>query len=83
MSIRSSVPAGSWTQVATGPATVQLISGEATGVEVMVYAGASQPATNFDGFVLNSAFPSHTFTQSTAIWAQAVQANLTALVAAQ
>jgi hypothetical protein len=82
-SIRTTVTSGSWTQIGTAPATVQLISPDSNQAEVMVYTGASQPSTNSDGFVLSSEFDAHTFAGTAAIWAQVVQAGETALVACQ
>jgi hypothetical protein len=84
MSIRTNLTAnGSWTQIGTAPATAQLISPDATGTEVMVYTGASAPATNSDGFVLSAGYQSHTFGGTAAIWAQIVQATGNALLACQ
>lgn len=83
MSERTNVTSGAWTQIGTGPGTVQLISPDANGVEVMVVASAAQPATNIDGLVLNSSFPVHNFNVAQPIWAQVVQAGLTAQVAVQ
>lgn len=83
MSIRSSVTNGTWQQIGTGPATVQLISPDSDNVEVMVACAASAPATSSDGMVLSSAYAAHTFTLTEPIWAQAVQAGETALVAVQ
>jgi len=83
MSIRTTVNSGSWQQIGTGPATVQLISPDANGVTVMVYAGASAPATNSDGLALNGEFAVHNFNSTQPIWAQVVQTGETALVACQ
>jgi len=83
MSIRSTVTAGTWQQVGTGPATVQLISPDADEAEVMVACAASAPSTNSDGMVLYSQYPAHLFTLTEPIWAQTVQAGLTAEVAVQ
>ena len=73
---------GAWTQIGTGPATVQVISPEANGVSVMVEAAATSPTGN-DGIVLISAYPVHNFTLTDPIWAQVVQSGFTALVAVQ
>jgi hypothetical protein len=81
--IRTSLTGTGWTQIGTGPATVQVISPDANGVEVMVDAAAAQPTTNSDGLVLSSAYPVHHFTLAEPIWAQVVQPALTAIVAAQ
>lgn len=83
MSIRTTVPSGSWTQIGTGPATVQVISPDADGVEIMVTAAASAPATNSDGLVMGSGHAVQHFSLVEPLWAQVVQAGLTALVAAQ
>jgi hypothetical protein len=82
MSIRANVTNGSWQNIGTGPAVVQLIAGEATGVEVMLVCQAGAP-TGSDGIVLTPNFPSQAFTKAANIWAQVVQANLTAVVAVQ
>lgn len=73
---------GAWTQIGTGPATVQVISPEANGVSVMVEAAAASP-TGTDGMVLNSAYPVHVFSLAEPIWAQVVQTGLDAIVAVQ
>lgn len=83
MSERTNVTSGAWAQIGTGPGTVQVISPGANGVSVMVVAAAAQPATNSDGLVLNSSYPAHNFNVAQPIWAQVVQAGLTALVAVQ
>jgi hypothetical protein len=83
MSIRSTLTGnGTWTQIGTGPATVQVISPDANGVSVMVEAAASSP-TGIDGLVLNSAYPVHNFNSTLAIWASVVQTGATAIVAVQ
>ncbi|MDR5728330.1 MAG: hypothetical protein RB191_12955 [Terriglobia bacterium] len=71
---------GTWTQIGTGPATVQVISPNA--VTVMVEAAASSP-TGVDGLALNSAYPVHHFTSALAIWASVLQTSATAIVAVQ
>jgi hypothetical protein len=73
---------GEWTQIGTGPATVELISPDANGVSVMVEAAAASP-TGTDGMVLNSAYPVHVFSLAEPIWAQVVQTGLDAIVAVQ
>lgn len=82
MSIRSNVTAGTWQNIGTGPATVQLISPDSNQAEVMVLCAASMPTGN-DGLVLSSEFQSHYFIGAHTIWAQTVQSGLTALVAVQ
>jgi hypothetical protein len=83
MSIRTTLTgAGTWAQIGTGPATVQLIAPEANGAEVMVEAAAIEPTT-VDGLVLSAAYPVHHFSLAQAIWAQVVQTGLTATVAVQ
>jgi hypothetical protein len=82
MSIRATVTA-TWTQIGTGPATVELISPSGGGVEVMIACQTATP-TGADGMVLNGDYPAHTFTESDAIWAATVQGgSTTALVAVQ
>ena len=83
MSERSNLTGdGAWHQIGTGPGTVQLISPEANGVEVMVVAAASIP-TGIDGLVLSSTYPVHNFNSANPIWAQVVQQGLPALLAVQ
>lgn len=77
MSIRSTVTAGTWQNIGTGPATVQLIS---TGTTVMLVCATSAP-TGSDGLILVKQGDNHTFQLSDAIWAQAVSAS--AIVAVQ
>jgi hypothetical protein len=83
MSIRSTLTGTGWTEIGTGPATVQLISPDANSVEVMVEAAAAQPSTNDDGMVLSAAYAVHHFTLAEPIWAQVVQSTSTAIVAVQ
>jgi hypothetical protein len=83
MTIRTSVTSGSWQQIGTGPATVQLISPDSNQATVMVYAGAAQPGTNSDGLAMNSEFHIYQCTEAQPIWAQVVQAGETALMAVQ
>jgi len=83
MSIRTNLTGnGAWTQIGTGPATVEVISPQANGVSVMVEAAATIP-TGVDGLVLNAAYPVHNFNSANPIWAQVVQTGLTAIVAVQ
>jgi hypothetical protein len=84
MSIRTNLTGdGTWHQIGTGPAVVQVISPDANGVSVMVAVETAQPATNNDGLVLNSSYPVQAFTLAQAIWAQVVQSGKTAIVAVQ
>lgn len=84
MSLRTTITGATWTQVGTGPATVQVLS---DGVSVMVACETAQPATNSDGLVLIGGAAnlgaSHTFQGANAIWAQVVNAAATAIVAVQ
>lgn len=83
MTIRTSLTGnGTWTQIGTGPATVQVIS-PASGVTVMVVAETSAPATNSDGLAMGPQLPVQHFSLAQAIWAQVEQTGLTALVAVQ
>lgn len=77
MSERSTVTAGTWQNIGTGPATVQLIS---TGTTVMLVCSATEPTGN-DGLILVNQGDSHTFQLTDAIYAQAVSAS--AIVAVQ
>ena len=80
MSIRTTLTGnGTWTQIGTGPATVELLS---EGVSVMVKCATSAP-TGLDGMVLIKQGDNHTFQLADAIWAQVVQTGLTAIVAVQ
>jgi hypothetical protein len=83
MSIRSNVTAGTWQNIGTGPALVQVISPDATGVSVMVANQTAQPSTNSDGLVLGAANPVLLLTLAQAIWAQVEQTGETAIVAVQ
>ena len=80
MSIRTSVTGATWTQIGTGPATVQNLSVD---VSVMVACQASAPATNSDGLVLRNQGDTQLFTTTEPIWAQCVDSALTAVLAAQ
>lgn len=82
MSERVTVTNGTWQNIGTGPATVQLLSPDATGAEVMVVCATAQP-TGSDGMVLSASYPQHDFQLAQAIWAQVIQTGLTALVAVQ
>lgn len=76
MAQRVTVTAGSWQNVGTGPAIVQLISPDATGVEVMIECAASAPSGDtFDGMVLNASNPIIKFSLTDAIWANAIQGS--------
>jgi pimeloyl-ACP methyl ester carboxylesterase len=57
MSERTSLTGSAWTQIGTGPATVQLIS---TGTTVMLVCASSAPTGN-DGLILINQGDSHTF----------------------
>jgi hypothetical protein len=86
MSLRTSVASGSWQNIGTGPAIVQLIAPDADGVEVMVVCAASSPTYSTDptdGLVLSAGFSTVLLTLADSIWAQVVQAGLTAIVAVQ
>jgi hypothetical protein len=75
MAQRATVTA-TWTQIGTGPAIVQLVSPDATGVEVMVECATSAP-TGEDGMVLNASNPIVKFSLTDAIWAATVQGGTT------
>ncbi len=83
MSIRTTVTAGSWTQIGTGPAIVQVISPDSNDAIVMVANQTSAPSTNSDGIAMGVQLPVEKFGVAQAIWAQVVQTGLTALVACQ
>lgn len=74
MSERTTISAGTWTNVGTGPATAQVIT---DGAAVMFVCSATQPTGN-DGLVLvggaTSVTNSHYFQLSDTIWAQPVSA---------
>jgi len=80
MSQRVTVTQGTWQNIGTGPAIVQLISPDASGVEVMVECQSTQPTGN-DGLVLNSNNPVQKFSLAQTIWANAI--NGTALLDVQ
>lgn len=80
MSERTTLTGAGWTQIGTGPATVQLIS---TGASVMVACSTSAPATNSDGLILVDQGDNHTFQLTNAIWGQVVNPNASAIVAVQ
>lgn len=80
MSIRSTITGAAWTQIGTGPATVQVIS---DGISVMVTASTAQPATNSDGLVMGPVNPVQHFSLAQAIWAQVVNPTASAVVACQ
>lgn len=79
MSERTSITGATWTQVGTGPATVQLLS---VGTSVMLVCAVSAPTGN-DGIVLVEQGDNHTFQLADAIWAQVVNPAETAIVAVQ
>lgn len=78
MSERTTISGDAWTQVGTGPATVQLLT---VGVSVMLVCSATEPTGN-DGLVLTHQGASQYFSLSDAIWAQCVQGT-SATVAVQ
>jgi hypothetical protein len=81
MAQRVNVTNGTWQNIGTGPAIVQLISPSGNGVEVMVECEATAP-TGSDGMVLNGQNPIIKFSLAQNIWAQAIQ-NGTAIVNVQ
>jgi carbohydrate-binding DOMON domain-containing protein len=76
---RTTITGATWTQVGTGPATVQLIS---TGIPVMLVCATVSPTGN-DGLVLINQGDSHTFQLTNAIWALVVNPASSAVVAVQ
>jgi hypothetical protein len=80
MSQRVTVTQGTWQNIGTGPAIVQLISPDASGVEVMVECQTATPTGN-DGLVLNANNPIVKYSLSQTIWANAI--NGTALLDVQ
>jgi pimeloyl-ACP methyl ester carboxylesterase len=76
---RTTITGATWTQVGTGPATVQLIS---VGTPVMLVCATSSPTGN-DGMVLVNQGDSHTFQLADAIWAQVMNPSSSATVAVQ
>jgi len=83
-SLRTSITnTGSWTQIGTGPAIVQVISPEDNNVSVMVACEASQPSTNSDGIVMGTQCSLCRFGAAQPIWAQVVQTGLTAIMVSQ
>jgi hypothetical protein len=80
MSIRKSLTGTTWTNVGTSPATVQNLSDQ---VPVALVCNATAP-TGTDGLVLINQGDSHSFQlASTTIWAAALNAGATAIVAVQ
>jgi hypothetical protein len=71
-----------WAQVGLGPALVQLISPDATGVEVLVLCQTATPSGT-DGMVLNRNNPIIKFSLAQAIWAATLNSGQTALVDVQ
>ena len=80
MAQRVSVTSGTWQNIGTGPAYVQLISPSGNQVEVMVECQTTTPTGN-DGMVLNGNVPVIKFNLAQTIWAQGI--NGTALVNVQ
>ena len=76
---RTTITGATWTQVGTGPATVQLISNQ---TPVMLVCATAAP-TGADGMVLINQGDSHTFQLADAIWAQVVNSASSAVVAVQ
>jgi hypothetical protein len=74
MAQRVTVTVGTWQNIGTGPAIVQLISPDAAGLEVMVECQTAQP-TGIDGVVLSSENPTVKFSLAQAIWANAIQGS--------
>ena len=83
MSIRTTVTSGSWQNLGAGPATIQVISPDSNGATVMVYVGASPPGTNLDGLAMGCQLPVWSTDATGNIYAQVLQAGLTAVVAVQ
>ena len=79
MSERTTITGATWTQIGTGPATVQLLT---VNTPVMLVCATSAP-TGADGIVLVDQEDSHTFQLTDAIWAQVVNAGSSATVAVQ
>ena len=80
MSIRTTISGATWTNIGTGPATVQNLS---VNTPVMLLCATTQPAGSPDGLVLYNPGDNHTFQLADAIWAQVVNPALTAVVAVQ
>lgn len=76
MSERTTITGNTWTQVGTGPATVQLLT---DGVSLMVVCSATEPTGN-DGLVLFGMGASQYFSLADAIWAQCVQGTSAVVV---
>lgn len=79
MSERTTITGATWTNIGTGPATVQLLT---VNTPVMLVCATSSP-TGADGIVLVNQGDSHTFQLTDAIWAQVVNAGSSATVAVQ
>lgn len=79
MSERTTITGATWTQIGTGPATVQLISVD---TPVMLVCATAAPTGN-DGIILVKQGDNHTFQLADAIWAQVVNAASSAVVAVQ
>lgn len=79
MSERTTITGATWTQIGTGPATVQLIS---VGTPVMLVCATAEP-TGSDGIILVKQGDNHNFQLTDAIWAQVVNPSASAVVAVQ
>jgi len=76
MAQRTTVTAGTWQNIGTGPAIVQLISPSGGEVEVMVECAATAPTGNTqDGMVLSGNVPVIKFNLADTIWANAIQGS--------
>ena len=80
MSERNTITGATWTQVGTGPATVQLIS---VGTPVMVVCATAEPTETPDGLILVNQGDNHTFQLAQAIWAQVIVTDTSAILAVQ
>lgn len=74
MSIRTTLVNGTWTNIGTGPALVQVISPDATGATVEILCQTTQP-TGDDGIVLNAELGSAKFNLAQTIWARGIAGN--------
>jgi hypothetical protein len=76
MAQRVTVTSGTWQNIGTGPAIVQLIGPSGGEVEVMVECAASAPSGNTqDGMVLSGLNPIIKFSLTSTIWANAIQGS--------
>lgn len=80
MSERNTISGATWTQIGTGPATVQLIS---VGTPVMVACQTGAPSGTPDGMILVNQGDNHTFQLAQAIWAQVIVTGTSATLATQ